>query len=281
MNNELVTIIDQSELPVTQAELLKNNFIGFFDEAKSYEQQAREIQVVDENDNLGMKKARELRIKLKNIRTSAENKRKELKEQSLRESKAIDGIANVIKALIVPIEDYLEKQEKFAEIAAENRKLQLIQSRKEQLSPYVADTSVYSLGEMSEDGFAELLNSSKIAKQAQIDAEKKAEEDRLAKIEAERIENERIREENAKLRAAAEEQNRIAEQEKQKALEEERKRQDEIRKAEAEQRKIDEEAKRQAEIDRMEAAIDSVVDSIVACNGDREKIKTIIRGYIK
>lgn len=281
MNNELVTIIDQSELPVTQAELLKNNFIGFFDEAKSYEQQAREIQVIDENDNTGMKKARELRIKLKNIRTSAENKRKELKEQSLREGKAIDGIANVIKALIVPIEDYLEKQEKFAEIAAENRKLQLIQSRNEQLSPYVADTSVYSLGEMSEDGFAELLNSSKIAKQAQIDAEKKAEEDRLANIEAERIENERIREENAKLRAAAEEQNRIAEQEKQKALEEERKRQDEIRKAEAEQRKIDEEAKRQAEIDRMEAAIDSVVDSIIACNGDREKIKTIIRGYIK
>ena len=41
--------------------------------------------------------------------------RKELKEESLRKGKAIDGVANIIKFLIEPVEKYLEDQEKFIE----------------------------------------------------------------------------------------------------------------------------------------------------------------------
>jgi hypothetical protein len=44
-----------------------------------------------------------------------------LKEQALREGKAVDGIANVLKALIVPLEEHLDKQERFVEIRAEEQ----------------------------------------------------------------------------------------------------------------------------------------------------------------
>ena len=60
-----------------------------------------------------MKLARVGRLFLMKKRTAIETVRKELKEQALREGKAIDGIANVLKALIIPIEEYLKKQEDF------------------------------------------------------------------------------------------------------------------------------------------------------------------------
>lgn len=287
MSKELTTIIEGSLLPQTQAELLLQNFTEFFENAKTYESQARAIVVDNEDDKVGMQNARELRLKLQKIRTGAENKRKELKEQSLREGKAIDGIANVIKALIVPIEEHLEKQEKFAEIAAENRKVLMVQERANLLAPFVSDITLYPIGAMTEDGFNELLESSKLAKQAQIEAEKKAEADRVAKLEADRLEQERIREENATLRAEQDALNKkaaedklIAQQEQQKAVEEERAKQEAIRKEEAEKAKQEAERKVQEEKDRREATLDSVVDLILACNEDREAIKEVIRKYV-
>lgn len=48
-----------------------------------------------------------------------------LKESALREGQTIDAIAKILKNLITPIEEDLEKKERFAIIQEENRKAEL------------------------------------------------------------------------------------------------------------------------------------------------------------
>src|ERR1039457_5062030 len=112
MANEIEKVIEGSRLEKTKSQYIFEQFAGFFHAAKEWEIKAREIVITDESETSKMKQAREARLALKDIRVNAEKVRVSLKEQSLREGKAIDGVANVIKALIVPIEEYLEKQEK-------------------------------------------------------------------------------------------------------------------------------------------------------------------------
>ena len=81
-----------------------DNFSDYFKIAAEWEQKAKTIKVVDETQKADMEMARVGRLFLREKRIAIEKKRKELKEQSLREGKAIDGIANVLKAVIVPIE---------------------------------------------------------------------------------------------------------------------------------------------------------------------------------
>ena len=152
-----------------------------------------------------MQKARELRLKLKNVRISVDKTRKQLKEQALREGRAIDGMANIIKALVVPAEQYLEKQEKFAELKKAERLEKRHSERLEKLLKYVEDVNIYQLRSMTDEAFETLLNISKRAYQDQIEAEKKVEADRVAKEKADLKEQERIRKENEVLKKEAEE----------------------------------------------------------------------------
>jgi len=114
--NQLALIVSESGLDESKAAVLLENFQGFFELAGEWEQKAKVLVVTNESQVAEMKMAREGRLFLKEKRVAVEKTRKELKEQSLREGKAIDGIANVLKALIVPIEEYLDKQEHFIEL---------------------------------------------------------------------------------------------------------------------------------------------------------------------
>lgn len=111
----LQVIVKESGLEPTKAQVLLENFSGYFELAADWEKKAKAIVVTDEAQVAEMKMAREGRLFLRSKRLEVENTRKALKEQSLREGKAIDGIANVLKAVIVPIEEYLDDQEKFVE----------------------------------------------------------------------------------------------------------------------------------------------------------------------
>ena len=164
MANQLEIIVKESGLEQTKAQVILTKFQDYFDLASKWEQKAKTILVTDEKQTSDMKMARIGRLELREKRLAIENTRKELKEQSLREGKAIDGIANVLKALIVPIEDYLEKQEKFVEIRLTERTEQL-----------------------------------------RLEAEKKIEEERIAKEKFEAEEREKMRLENEKLRKEAQE----------------------------------------------------------------------------
>jgi len=131
-DNKLAVIIEESGLVTEKAKILLDNFSDYFDIAATWEKQAKTIVVTDESQIPEMKMARTGRLFLREKRIAIERTRKELKEQSLREGKAIDGIANVLKAVIIPVEEYLEKQEKFVEIkAAEEAERKRIEAEKE------------------------------------------------------------------------------------------------------------------------------------------------------
>ena len=160
----LVEILKTSGLEKTKADVMLQKFQDFFKLAADWERKAKTIVVTDETQTADMAMARVGRLELRSKRIELEKTRKELKEQSLREGKAIDGVARVLEALIVPIEEYLDKQEKFVE------------------------------HKVAHD--AELRR---------IEADKQAEEERLAKEKAEADERERVKAENERLKKEAEE----------------------------------------------------------------------------
>jgi len=116
--NQLQLIVQQSGLEQSKAQYILEKFQDYFEIAAEWEQRAKTIVVTSANQVMEMQAARTGRLIMREKRLDVERARKELKEQSLREGKAIDGIANVLKALIIPIEEHLEQQEKFVEIQA-------------------------------------------------------------------------------------------------------------------------------------------------------------------
>src|SRR4030043_2249062 len=118
MDNQLQTIVQSSGLDKIKADFILQQFQDYFKIAGEWDLKAKSIVVTDESQTTDMEMARVGRLFLKEKRVAIEKARKSLKEQALREGKAIDGIANVLKALIVPIEEYLDKQEHFVEIKA-------------------------------------------------------------------------------------------------------------------------------------------------------------------
>ena len=259
MDKEIVQVLESSGLAKSQAESVMQGFKDFFEEVKKYEQKAKSILITNAEQVQEMKEARAIRLELKNIRVNAEKVRVEHKEFFLRGGKAIDGIANVLKALIVPLEEHLDKQENFVERLEEERKERVNAERVAELQPYVIDITVYNLKDMTDGAFDVLLKTSKTAFESIKDAEKKAEEERIAKEKAEKEEQERIRKENEKLQKEAEAREKAFAKERAKAEaerkvieEKERKEREAREKAEA-QLKAKQEEEMRAKIEKEQA----------------------------
>jgi len=129
MEDQLSVIVKESGLEKTKAQVLLDNFSRYFQLAADWEKKAKTIVITDASQTAEMQMARTGRLFLRQKRIVIEKTRKDLKEQSLREGKAIDGIANILKALIIPIEEYLEKQEKFVP-RGRRKKLSVLPMRK-------------------------------------------------------------------------------------------------------------------------------------------------------
>jgi len=225
-----------SDLEPDSAKTLRAAFETMFSQAEEWEQRAKLIKITSVDQKHDMKVARESRLALRAIRIDAEKARKRLKEDSVRRGRAIDGIANVLKALIEPIEEYLLEQEEFADRVEAKRKDALRSSREDALRAYGVDPSVYAnLGETSDETWELTLDAARSAHAARAEAARRAEEvrveaeriaaekreaDRQAaiKAEAERVERERLaKEENDRLRAEAAEREAAAKVEREKA----------------------------------------------------------------
>lgn len=113
--NELATIIKDSDLPADKSKVLMAKFANFFSDADLWAKKAKAIKVTNESQKVIMEQARQGRLFLRKIRLEIENLRKSLKEESLREGRAIDKVAKILKEQIEPIEEYLDKQEHFVE----------------------------------------------------------------------------------------------------------------------------------------------------------------------
>lgn len=247
MSNALTEQLDELQVAKEQAVTLKETFMPFFDKAEEWREKAMEIVVTDANQVQEMNQARDARLALKEIRVSVDKRRKALKEESLRTGKAIDGMANVIKSLIVPIEEHLQKQEDFAKIQKEKEQAELKAGRIKELSVYgIEDFEVYGdLGVMPDPQYAVLLQGAEASFKEAERLKQEEEERRVAKERAEQKERERMEKENERLRKQREkEQAKLrAEQEERRRLEAELKEKEAAEQAEL---KAKEEAEKKA-----------------------------------
>lgn len=225
--NALQKIVEASGLEKTKSAFILEKFQDYFKIADDWEKKAQVLVVTSPTQIAEMKMAREGRLFLKQKRVDIEKARKELKEQSLREGKAIDGIANVLKALIEPIEEHLERQERFVEIREEEAKEKRRVARVEEIQFLGLDPLLYDLKNMPEESYSQLINGTRLAIQQKKEAEEKAEAERIAKEKADREERERMQVENERLRKESEEKEQLLKKEREETV-----------KREAEQRAI-------------------------------------------
>jgi hypothetical protein len=202
---ELQVVVRQNNLSENVAHMLEDTFSPFFSAAREVIRNSRSVVVTDATQKAEIKQAHEFRIKLKNLRVESEKTKKNLKEESLRFGKAIDGFYNIFLLLVGTEEKRLQAQEDFAALQEAARKAELSAARAAQLQAVGVDTQPFSLGDMEEAAFVQLLEGSRLAWQAKQEALKRAEEERIL-VELKRQEEEaRVREENARLRREAEE----------------------------------------------------------------------------
>lgn len=248
--NQLQVIVKESGLEPTKAKYILEKFQNYFEIASEWEIKARTIKVTNETQTTDMEMARVGRLFLREKRIVVENVRKELKEQSLREGKAIDGIANVLKALIVPIEEYLEHQEKFVEIQEEKKREALrLEIEKRLEEEQIAKEKAYA-----EELEKKRIENERLKKEAEVREKKMAEERKKqeeilvkerAKAEADRKQQEKLL---AEQKAKAEAERKIAEEKVRKEREEqEKKLAIERVKIEAEKKKTIEKARKEQE----------------------------------
>jgi hypothetical protein len=185
----LVKIVQTSGLAKEKADFLIQKFDGFMDIARQYEETARTIVVTADDQVDLMARARKGRLYLKEIRVDIEKTRKALKEESLREGKAIDAVANALKALIEPTEAYLDSQERFTEIRERKKREDQAVVRQQALLIYDVALTVAEIVDMTDEMFNIILKGA-------IDKKKEAE----AKANADAQEKKKLAEENARLK---------------------------------------------------------------------------------
>ncbi len=250
-------------LPAPRQTELAHQYKPFMERANEHLAVAQTITIEDENDVQGMKSARETRLALKKIRVEVEKTRKSLKENALREGKAIDGMANVIKYVIEPVEGELQEKEDIVRLAQARRAEARAVERAEKLHAFDFDPSFVNLREMEEEQFKSLLSqteagyiakkSAEKAERERIEAERiAAEKAEAERIETERVERARMEEENRKLKEQAERDRRDREKAEKARIKAESlaRKQEEERQAEARKIEQDRLDRERAELER-------------------------------
>lgn len=186
--------------------------------------------------------AYQLRLKLVKVRTNTKRVHESAKAFYLAGGRFVDAWKNKNVTVVEQMEEKLSEIENHF-INIEKAKLaKLKEERLKQLSEVCENPSLYQVESMSEDAFNQLYEGQKLVKQARIEAELKAGQDRHAKIKADEEAREAQRIENEKLKAENEA--------KEKLLAEERKKADDARKlaeAKAKKEREESEAKLKAE----------------------------------
>jgi len=278
-NKNLEVIIQESGIEKTEAMKMYDHFQSFLQEISLIENEAKSIKINDVSEKQSMKRAREIRLILKNVRTNSEKVHKDMKAGVLRQGRFIDGLLNMVKYLVVPLEEHLMQQEKFAENKEIERIKAVVAERSISLQQYGVDPQFYNLAEMPEELFQKLFRDSKelfekrereeadrieqerIAEEKRIEQEKaEAEERKKKEAEAEKERQKELADEREKARVAeearikaeteAEDLRKKAEAER---IERERIENEQREKDRLEQERIAEEARKKAEADKEEA----------------------------
>lgn len=199
MDKEIVVIVNETGLGNPQADFILSKFKPLAENAKKLIEESNDINVTDVSQVDEMSRARSLRLSLKDIRVEADKTRKALKEDVVKYGNTVQGVYNVIKENIEPIEKKLEEQETFIERIKQAEAAALKKQRANLLSKYVEDISLYNYEALFPEAFDALVASVKDSWEQDQRAMKEKEEERVAKEKAEKEENERIKIEHDRL----------------------------------------------------------------------------------
>ncbi len=212
---EVAKLVSQAALEPETSEKVTRAFEIFASQALEWRQKCYEIKVTDASQTLEITRASEGRKWLKKLRTEADKTRKALKEDSNRYNKAVQTVYNAIEAIILPMEEYLETQERFPEIQEKQRKDAL---RTERHNILAADglqnylPAMLDLGEVTNEDFDFILLGTKVKKEQAEKLAAELEEKRLADEKARQ--DEQARRDKELKDKIAEQQRIIAEQKK-------------------------------------------------------------------
>lgn len=233
-----------SNVSPANAEGLRSVFEPYIEQLSSWEEEAKGIVVSSEDDKDGMVKARGLRLRIREARIAVEKKRKTQKADYLAMSRAIDGMANVLKLPMQQLESHLQQQEDYAKIQEEKRAKELAESRLSELQgiagqEYSATVDLAAI----DDATYSALKQGLIAQKEQAEKQaREAEEARIAEQRRKEEEAEQLRLENERLQKEAEERERQVAKER-----EEREAREAAERKEREAREAEERAKVEAE----------------------------------
>jgi hypothetical protein len=272
--SEIEAVHTESGLTVERFTTIRAGFAGHFTELASILEAAKQVTV------LKPKAARAIRLELRALRSAADKTRKELKDNALKEGRAIDGLNKVLIAHASPVEDEMEAIEKAEEIAAAKAREALVVERGRLLAPY-ADPSIYPLGDLTEEQFKSVLETLKGTHERKLEQERQRAEAEAKRVAEEAAERERLRAENERMRAENERLAKIAEQERAARAEAEREAAAAAA-AKAEERRLENEARdrhlaevdafaRKLEAEQMAAAAKAKADADAAIAALEEK----------
>jgi hypothetical protein len=201
-------------LEETKASEIKAMFTPMLAQMENLEVQYNEVLKQEINPET-CQMAKDLRLSYVKVRTGTDKIHKELKAFYLNGGRFVDAFKNTQafasgekEKTLKAIEDHFENME-------HERTEKLRVDRLAMIKPYT-EIEPLALGHMEQAVFDNLLNGFKVAYEVRIAAEKKAEEDRIAKEKAEADERARIKADNERLIKEAEERERLAEIERKK-----------------------------------------------------------------
>lgn len=187
-----------------------NELIGNLPQIKAersvLEEQYNSIIQMDIEDTKTSKLAREVRLKIRDNRIKGLAVwHRTTKDVFLRAGQFIDALKRQEEAVNNRMESALEEIEKYAEIKEQKRLDKIENARHAQLEPYAEFVPFgANIRSISDEDFIKLFNGAKMQMDAKIEAEKKAEAERIERDKKEAEEREAQRLENIRLKAEAE-----------------------------------------------------------------------------
>jgi hypothetical protein len=286
---ELIITKELTGIDKSKAEQIEAVFSPMVDMLKSFETAYENVLSMELSEET-CKVAKRLRLDISRIRIDADKARKEQKDEYLRAGNAIQGVYNILKFAVTDKEEKLKEIETYYERIEAEMIAKLQKERQLELIKYDADGEFIELGKMTDEVWKNYLSGVKMNYEAVKEAERKAEEDRIAKEKAEKAEQERIRKENEQLRKEREEaeKKRIAlekvnaekiRKEREKSEEEQRRKDEIIRKereeAERLRKEIEENKRKEAELQAIkEAELKRKREA-----GDIDKLKELLLSF--
>lgn len=272
MENQLIEVLPAEVAQIAQnVSVEKRNEVQsvlnhVFNGVSKMREQLETVVVQDENDKTNMKLANTIRLGVRQVRLDAEKtfdaKRAEVQAQMLSyktEDQLWLKAKQTMQILTKEIEENARwKEETRQRFEAEQKELK-VQHRMVQVAKFAPELQRAEFENMSDESFSLFVAGIEKQYNDKIEAEKKAEAERIEKEKAEIAERERIRKENERLKAEAEakEKQLIAERAK----------------AEAERKAIEEAAKKEREENERKLKAEQETARIAAEKAAAEKAK--------